>query len=235
VLYPLCMINNRLTGVITLCWLLSIPLFSQDSLGIRHKPKHAVKISPLHWLGFYSTVQVAYEVGLTPRIGMQLDAGMVVDRKFLINRGLGASNYYQNKRGVKLKLEARYYFSGTFRGADGFYTSLEPYWNAVNFDRSGTNAECFDAQCQTSFIRYYDYVVQYRELGVGMKGGYMKYFNRDYFIDISIGWMVRSIDYTELTDTPINREESFVSILPKEQDRTVLAPLMGIRLGYRFR
>jgi hypothetical protein len=207
---------------------------SQDSLSLLHKPKHALKISPFHFLGFYPTLQVAYEFSIAKHINLQADVGYVIDRNYLINRG-GGNNAYENKRGTKVKLEARYYLPKYDYGYDGFYIGFEPYWNAVNFDRSGTSTECFDAQCQNLFIRQHNYKVEYREYGLSVKAGYVFYFERNIFLDIVAGWAFRNVRYTELTDNPLDPEQFFLSIAPNEEDRSVLAPLVGIRIGYRFR
>lgn len=201
----------------------------QDSTLIRHKPRHALKISPLHLLGFYPTLQVAYEVGISDRIGFQIDAGLVVNY-----RG-GTSTDYQNKRGTKLKAELRYYFESLPQSPDGFYVSVEPYLNRVNFDRSGTTTECFDPLCQSLYTRHFSFGVKYREYGVSAKGGYVIFFDQHVLLDVTIGWSLRDIQYDQPSNTAEMVQNNFLFFGPNEEDRVVLSPLVGIRLGYRFR
>lgn len=203
--------------------------WSQDSVLIRHKPRHALKISPVHILGFYPTLQVAYEMGLSDRVGVQVDAGIVLNY-----RG-GTSTDYQNKRGTKLKAELRYYFESLPQSADGFYVSVEPYLNRVNFDRSGTTTECFDPQCQSLYTRYFSYGVKYREYGVSAKGGYMIFFDKHILLDVTIGWSLRDIQYDQPPNTVEMIQNNFLFFGPNEEDRVVLSPLVGVRLGYRLR
>ncbi len=211
-------------------WVLfSVAVHGQDSVSIRHKPKHAVKWSPMHLWGFYPSMQLAYEVGISERIGIQVDAG------YVLNFGGNLDEDYQNKRGVKLKTELRYYFESLPKSSDGFYMSVEPYWNQVKFDRSLTSEECFDPACQTRFLRYNTFGVRYKELGLSTKGGYLIFFDSNILMDVTVGWSLRSIDY----QYPEGMENTLMNTLnffePNEEDRIVLSPTIGLRVGYRFR
>src|SRR5687768_9130070 len=92
-------------------------------------PDMAIKVSPLHLLNFYPTIDVAYEQRIRPRFTVQLGFGYVLD--------VAGDEYerYQNKNGFKLKLEGRHYFGAEDERNRTFYTSLEPYMNAIDFDR----------------------------------------------------------------------------------------------------
>lgn len=201
---------------------------SQDSIRIRHKPKHAFKISPVHLWGFYPTLQLAYEIGVSERVGLQFDAGYVV------NYGRAVDSDYLNKRGTKLKMELRYYFESLPNSADGFYMSIEPYYSHIKFDRAGSSTECFDPLCQNLFTRYFNYEVTYREKGVSIKGGYVIFFDQHILLDINIGWSLRDIRYDEPPNTIDTFQNNFFFFGPNEEDRVILSPLVGIRVGYRF-
>ena len=177
--------------IILILILASITLVAQDSLQVKHKPAHAVKWSPIHLWGFYPTLQLAYEASVSKRLTVQADVGYVVNY-----RG-GTNTEYMNKRGVKLKAELRYYFESLPKSPDGFYVSIEPYKTSINFDRSITTTECFDPNCQNTFLRNYAYKVEYREIGISGKGGYIIFFDKNIFLDITIGWSWRSIDYDQ--------------------------------------
>lgn len=201
---------------------------AQDSLAIRHKPQHALKFSPLHLWGFYPTLQFAYEVSLTQRLGFQVDAG------YVLNAYSNTNSDFQDKRGTKLKVEGRYYFESLPNSPDGFYVSIEPYLNLVNFDRTGSVNECFDGTCQNMFVRYFTSKVKYRENGVSCKVGYLIFFDENILLDINAGWSLRNIRYYGNEGTTSDMIE-FFSFEPNEEDRVVLTPTLGIRVGYRFR
>jgi Protein of unknown function (DUF3575) len=205
-----------------------ITIFAQDSLEIRHKPAHAIKWSPIHLLGFYPTVQLAYEASVGKRLSVQGDVG------YVINYEGGTNTEYMNKRGVKLKAELRYYFESLPGSRDGFYASIEPYVTRINFDRSITISECFDPNCQNSYLRNFTYKVEYRETGFSGKGGYVIYFDNDVLLDVSIGWSWRSVNYDQPDNVPPTTT-GFNFFGPNEEDRIVLSPLLGIRVGYRLK
>jgi hypothetical protein len=208
--------------------LASIKVMAQDSLEIRHKPAHAIKWSPIHLLGFYPTVQLAYEASVGKKLSVQGDVG------YVINYEGGTNTEYMNKRGVKLKAELRYYFESLPGSSDGFYASIEPYATLINFDRSITISECFDPNCQNMYLKNYTYKVEYRETGFSGKGGYVIYFDNDILLDISIGWSWRVVNY----DQPDNirpTTSGFNFFGPNEQDRIAISPLVGVRVGYRLK
>lgn len=201
-----------------------------DSLKFAHRPAHALKWSPIHLWGFYPSLQLAYEVGFAKRLSAQADAGYVV------RYDEGTSTDYMNKRGVKLKAELRYYFESLAGGMDGFYASVEPYMTSINFDRSVTLSECFDPACQHTFWRNYTYKVEYREMGLSAKGGYIIYFDKNILLDVNIGWSLRSINYDQPDNVPeLAPVGGFNFFAPNEEDRIILSPLFGARIGYRFR
>lgn len=208
--------------------LASITIFAQDSLQIRHKPEHAIKWSPIHLLGFYPSLQLAYEASVGKRLSVQGDVG------YVINYEGGTNTEYMNKRGVKLKTELRYYFESLPGSRDGYYASIEPYLTSINFDRSTTTSECFDPNCQNRYLKYFTYKVEYRETGFSGKGGYVIYFDNDILLDISIGWSWRVVNYDHPDNVrPTTSDFNFFG--PNEEDRIVLSPLVGVRVGYRLK
>ncbi len=191
-------------------------------------PKSAVKISPIHLLNFYPTVEVSYEHRILPSFTLQEEVG------YVLNYGSDERGDFQNKRGVKLKLEGRYYFFGRTDKKKMYYVSGEVYGNFVNFDRSGRGPECFDIECQHAFIRDYTYVMKYREHGFSIKLGWFKYFGRVFF-DLNSGWTIRSIKYREPSGIQNFQEDWEFFQIPNEDDRIALSPNFGARMGYRFR
>lgn len=208
--------------------MISFVTLGQDSTHIRHKPRHALKFSPFHLIGFYPSFQLAYEVGISNRLGLQVDAG------YILTNYNSTNTDYQNKRGTKLKADIRYYFHSLPNSPDGFYSALETHLNYVNFDRQETTTECFDASCQNMFVRYYSTMVKYRENGGSVKVGYLIFFDNSFLMDVSVGWSLRNIRYYG-TGSNTNDVITFFSFEPNEEDRVVITPILGIRIGYRFR
>jgi hypothetical protein len=207
---------------------------AQDSLKVFRArnviPRHSVKLSPFHLLGFYPTAQVAYEVKVAPLWTMQFDLGVVLD--------LGEFDpEFENKRGVKVKLEPHYYFALNERRRIGFYGALELYQNYVNFERTSWEVECFDADCTTRFKHMYRYSMTYQERGFAFKVGMAKHFP-PFMFDVSSGFGFRYINYSSPPYTNISVE--FVDEgdewfpIPNEEDRVAFQPVINFRLGYSF-
>ena len=193
-------------------------------------PVHAIKFSPFHLLNFYPTIEFSYEQKIFPRVTLQAEGGYVLD--YPDSEG----ELYQNKRGVKLKLEGRYY-PGSVRRDKISYLAIEPYVNAVDFDRYGAVEECFDADCRRPYTRQIVFTMKYREKGATLKVGMLWYVASDFFLDVSIGGTLRDVVYEEPSlpnEVGYNREAQFFQI-PDEDDRVVGSPYMGLRFGYRFR
>lgn len=211
-----------------LIWLAALTLSAQDTLTVEMLvPQQAIKISPLHLLNFYPTVEISYEHKLIKRFSAQVELGYVL-RYPSINRD------FSNKRGAKIKLEGRYYFAAGREGDRVAYWALEPYANIINFDRKTSRTECFDAACEHAFIRNYQYKMEYREHGASVKIGYMRYFSK-FFMDCNFGLTLRSIQYIEPAEAPDGMREAqeFIEI-PNETDRVVFCPVIGLRMGYRL-
>ena len=195
-------------------------------------PQQAIKFSPLHLINFYPTLEFSFEQKVSSQVSMQLEAGYVLDYN---------NDYdddFLNKRGVKLKLEGRYYFFGRTDKRKIYYLAGEAYANVINFDRASSTQECFDATCDNIFIRYQDAKMAYREKGFTLKAGLMKYISGSrFFFDFSSGWTIRDIEYRELTNLlPDNNGNGWEFFeIPNEDDRIILAPNVGARIGYRFR
>ncbi len=205
----------------------SLQVLGQESGKTLHDaiPRHAVRVSPLHLLNFYPTVQLGYEAHVKGRFSIYAEGGAAVNLSENNDRFL-------NKRGIKLKLEPRYYLSVSRKGHILWYGAGEVYYNRINFDRKARNIECFDLDCQFQYERQFLERGAYREHGFGIKGGLM--IGRDrFFLDINSGFAIRIIDY-DLPPIAVGWESNGWYDIPNETDRTALTPLVGIRLGYRL-
>ena len=213
--------------------------YSQDSLLVDHLferliPNHAIKISPLHLIGFYSTVQLGYEVKVARRISMQLDAG------YVINHRSAYRSDFQDKRGTKLKLEGRYFLDPRWHSGSINYVSVEPYTTIINFDRETAQVECFDLDCQVLYSKRYLYKMKYRESGFSIKYGFLIKSSGNFLFDFNFGWTLRFVRYIKPDlGTPgtfiAGRTDIFFFNFPNEQNRIVPTPVVGLRVGYRIR
>lgn len=212
------------------CFLMSGNLFAQDSLTMDMiVPKSAVKFSPLHLINFYPTIEVSYEHKIARQTTLQAEVGYVLDFS------TDSRADFQDKRGVKLKLEGRYYFFGRTDRHKLYYLGFEGYTNIINFDRQTSQRECFDLNCDHTFVRNYAYKMEYREKGATIKVGWMKFYSR-FFFDFSSGWTVRDIIYKEPSDILLAPDDDWNFLdIPNETTRTVLSPYMGLRMGLRLR
>lgn len=204
-------------------------LSAQEFISSDLVPRSAVKFSPLHLFNFYPTFQLAYEHQVASSLTVQGDVG------YILNYG----NYdprYQDKEGVKIKLEARLYMEDATATNKIYYFGLEPYANFINFNRTESGPEeCLDESCSNLFIRNYTYQVKAREKGFGFKVGKVRYYGK-VMVDLSLGVMMRFIDYSnsmpELFPEEV-REWDWET--PNETDRTVPSPYFGARIGYRIK
>ena len=196
-------------------------------------PDQAIKLSPLHLLNFYPTIEVSFEQRIFPRITTQLEAG------YVLNYDSQNGEHYQNKQGVKLKLEGRYYLKRGNGENKIVYLAAEPYLNVIDFVRRSVVEDCFDAGCTTIFTRQYKDPGKYREQGVSIKIGTLWYLDMKFrtFVDFNLGMSVRHIRY----DLPpryngfhVDDGSSFFWG-PDKDKRTALSPCAGLRLGYRFK
>ena len=205
----------------------------QDSLAIAMLvPDKAIKVSPLHLLNFYPTIEISYEQKLWPDITAQIEVGWVVPIR----------NYedddFLNKRGVKLKLEGRYYFWGRTDRRKVYYVAVEPYMNVINFDRQQNRTECFDMECNSLFIRSTLEKMEYREQGVSVKGGVIRYWFKNIFVDVNSGFTFRRIRYSDVAEEPgdgVFFEDGSFFDIPNEQDRIAIAPQLCARIAYRLK
>lgn len=202
---------------------------AQDSLNIdKLVPGSAVKFSPLHLLNFYPTVEVSYEHKLFQRVTLQAEVGYVLDYHY--------ETEFDDKRGVKLKLEPRYYFWGRTDREKIYYASAEPYFYVINFDRTDSREECFDMECTSRFRRTYQYKVKYRENGITLKAGYIRYYSR-FFLDFNSGLTLRNIRYykPDLSGADFDEGPLMFIKIPNEENRITIAPHLCVRLGYRLK
>jgi hypothetical protein len=203
---------------------------AQDSLWVTQRvPKNAIKFSPLHLINFYPTIELSYERRIKNEITMQAELG------YVLNNPENSNTQYRDERGVKIKLEPRYYFSKAKKSIV-LYGAAEVYANIINFDRVRYKTECFDGDCMSQYRERVAYKVRYREEGFSVKCGFVKYVG-NFFIDFNTGWTTRFIKYhepdfgiTQSTDDNL----SFLSFTPNERNRIGLSPAVGARLGYRF-
>jgi hypothetical protein len=193
-------------------------------------PHTAIKVSPLHLLNFYPTVELSFEQRILPRFTTQLEAG------YVLNYGSNMNRDFQDKRGVKLKLEGRYYFGTVSDAKKIYYGAVEPYMNVINFDRSVSEVECFDLECNHLYRRQYFDKMEYREHGVSLKIGLLRDLGSGIFLDFNSGLTLRNIRYHEpVRPRSFNEleERNFFQI-PNENDRIGFSPNLGLRFGYRF-
>ena len=193
-------------------------------------PKQAIKFSPLHLINFYPTLEFSFEQKIASQVTLQFEGGYVLDYDNDTN------DNFLNKRGTKLKLEGRYYFFGRTDRRKIYYIAGEGYANIINFDRTTSSQECFDANCQNIFIRFHEAKMAYREKGFTVKAGFLKYTGKHFFFDFSSGWTIRDIEYRELTNVLSDDNGDVWDFLdiPNEDDRIALSPNVGARIGYRF-
>lgn len=192
-------------------------------------PQQAIKFSPLHLVNFYPTLEFSFEQKIATRVTVQLEVGYVLDYK-----DIGREDF-ENKRGVKLKTESRYYFFGRADKRKAYYLAGELYTNIINFDRELTTQECFDVGCEHMFTRTDEYKMEYREKGFTIKAGMLKRWGK-FLFDLSSGFTVRDIEYREPSNLveQFNDDWAFFQI-PNETDRIALSPNFGIRFGYTIR
>lgn len=194
-------------------------------------PHAAIKVSPLHLLNFYPTLEWSFEQRILPSFTLQAEAGYVLDF------GSDTDYDFRHKRGVKLKLEGRYYFGSVSDRKKIYYGAVEPYLNVINFDRYFSVQECFDLECNHLYRREYFGKVAYREHGVSVKIGLLRYLGQRTFLDMSTGVTLRNVRYEE---PPRPRsfnefdEQNFFFPVPNENDRMGFSPNLGLRFGYRF-
>jgi hypothetical protein len=211
-------------------FLFTISVYAQnaaDSL----TPKTILKVSPLHLVDFYPTHQFALEQRVFPGVTSQLDFGVV-------RNNYDPENRYQRKRGVKGRLAGRYYFWGRMDRRKVYYGEVEGYMNIINFDRQEEVVDCLDPDCLSRQTTTYNFQVNYREQGLSLKAGMLKYFSPKWVVDFNAGFALRFVDYqkpnfdlkfqTHTTDFPIPLE-------PNEKKRIGFSPVFGVRFGYCIR
>jgi hypothetical protein len=191
-------------------------------------PHQAVKFSPLHLINFYPTFEFSYEQKIAPQVTVQLEAG------YVLNYSNEWDEDFIDKRGVKLKLEGRYYFFGRTDKRKVYYVAGEVYSNIINFDRVRTTEECFDVNCGHIFRRTAEYKIEYREKGFSVKAGLIKRFGK-FLFDLNSGLTLRDIEYREPPILAEQFSDWMFGEIPNERDRTTWSPNIGVRFGYGIR
>lgn len=217
-------------------WIVSMILASTCALGqvrdttVSAVPGSAIKVSPLHLINFYPTIEISFEQRIFPRLTLQAEGGYVLDYN-------DEEESFQNRRGMKLKLEGRFYL-GRLRNEENIhYVSVESYMNRVDFDRYGIVEECFDEGCNHPYVRRFPYKMEYRERGISLKTGVIWYVSPRFFVDGNAGLTLRNIDYNKppLPARVGHKDDWSLIKIPNETDRLAVSPNMGMRMGYRFR
>jgi hypothetical protein len=181
----------------------------------------------MHLLDFYPTIQIAYERRTTDRISLQADIG------YVFNTNSNNDREYQDKRGIKMNLEGRYYFpSRTISKSGRLYMGAEAYTTIIDFDREKTIIGCFDLNCQMQFSKKSRYEVKYRESGFALKLG-RAWRVRHILFDMNVGLDLRFVNYIK-PSFDNRRTNGVVFFYPNENNRTQLSPALGFRLGYCF-
>lgn len=209
----------------------SSSVLGQDSLMTEAVliPDRAIKLSPFHLMNFYPSLQVSYEHAVGARTTLQAEAGYVME---YIER-----EDFQNRRGAKTRLEIRQYLEGVEEKRKLYYMAAELYGNFVNFERADFVVDCFDLECNHTFTQQRYYKVRYREQGLNLKVGMLRYFRMEtrVFLDMSLGVTLRRIRYHKPAPEGTFRDVFFFSVSPNEENRFAGRPYMGLRLGYRLK
>lgn len=192
-------------------------------------PDHALKVSPLHLFNFYPTFQISYETQVGANTTLQVEGGYVME--------YGGRDDYQNRRGVKARLEGRYYLERVRGKNKLFYVAGELHANFVNFERRDWIVDCFDIECNNPFTQERQYGVRYREQGITAKFGLLRYFGHDarVFIDLGVGATLRNIRYHKPVSGGNSFDGFFFTVAPNEENRFAGRPYVGVRFGYRLR
>jgi hypothetical protein len=195
----------------------------QPSDSVAWAPRAIVKFSPLHMVGFYPTVQVAVEYRVARRVSLQTDVGVALNYS-------NQNADFLDRRGIKFKQDIRYYLSAVDESSNAHYLSFEYYGNFINFDRDTWGLGCFDLDCLNQFRQRYFFTVRYREQGVGLRYG-LHYFQGRFDVDFGFGFLLRVVRYHKpvVPGEPI--DVGFIQI-PNENNRTVVRPTIGFRVGY---
>jgi hypothetical protein len=78
--------------------------------------------------------------------------------------------------------------------------------------------------------------VKYREHGVTVKAGVIRYLGANFFLDVNSGITWRNIHYYKpLFTREFNDEAFFFLNIPNEENRTGFSPSLCARLGYRLK
>lgn len=208
--------------------LTTMPVWAQDTTAtndlLTHVPRQAIRISPLHLLSFYPTIQFSVEQRLYQQVTLTAEYGHVLNYT--------NANRYSNKRGYKAKAELRYYITQYKRLT--VYAAGEYYWHAIRFDRWAQRREYFD---QYPILVKFPYLVTNNEHGFALKGGFHVNMAHNTFFDFNVGLRMRVIDYDRPAlgwDEQDARDDGR-GLEPEENDRTVPGIVVGVRFGYRFR
>lgn len=188
-------------------------------------PKAILKISPLHLLNFYPSLQVACEYRVAARVSLQSDVGWVFNTS-------NGNMRFLDKRGVKVKQDVRYYLSPVKTNSNAHYLSMEYYGHFINFDREAFGRGCFDLDCTNEFRQRYFFTVRYREQGIGFRYG-LHYFQKRFDFDLSFGYLFRLVRYHQpVIPGEFGQGVAVISIFPNETNRFGFSPTVGVRVGY---
>lgn len=214
-------------------------LHAQDSLKKKSEyiPAFAVKWSPFHLIYFYPSLQLAIEHKVWRNTTMQYDVGWILNYRENNN-----DERYANKHGYRLIAELRHYLP--FTPSVPFYIAAEGYYHNIQFDRNDVIGYDYDdSQGLYNYYQYVHYKVRTKQSGGGLKIGMLLYpawnKNKSFFIDVNGGLAVRNITYKS-EDLPtgnfvVFEDEHDNIFAPSEKNHVELRPVLGMRIGYKFR
>lgn len=194
-------------------------------------PKHAIKISYLHFFNRYPTAQFQYETYIGKQNTLIIDIGPVlkIDQE---------SSFRQEERsGLKMRVGVRDYLGAKINKRGGrFMTYLMPelLFNALNDQHFAYFKYPIDNN--DFYYKYEGYRRIHREGGLGMNFGFQGIFGSGICFDITTGWAIWYM-HSALQGKPdaemFNSDPNWLNLFPRRgENRLTLLPLLSFRLGY---
>jgi hypothetical protein len=189
---------------VAVCFMCSA-LISNGQDKVVNVPRHAIKFSPLHALNLeVGSIQLAYEYRFSPKFSVQLEGGYVFGDVWWSYASADATGY-------KLKEDFRWYFTNkevtktTGRKIyKGLYLSMELHQNRMKFVSDGYEL--------------------YRQNGMGLKTGFVRYSAWGFMFDVNAGFSLARTNIEPL-GIPLNNYQ------PGRNGYVVLLPIVGVRVG----
>ncbi|MGF1638024.1 MAG: hypothetical protein ACFCUU_13185 [Cyclobacteriaceae bacterium] len=219
-------------GMFTLCCHFSA-FGQQISDSVFHSliPKHAIKVSYLHFYNQFPTAQFQYETYIGKENTLVIDIGPVlkVDQESSFRK--------QNKSGFKFRTGIRNYLYMKPKRRGGSYSTYlmpELLFNALNEQHYAYFKYPVD---NDFYYKYEGYRRIHREGGLGFNFGMQRIFGSGICLDFNAGlamWYLQT-SHKGKPDAEMfeNNDTSWFNILPKRgENRFTYMPLLGFRLGY---